>query len=448
MKAKHVGPTAEADDLNRAFAAFFGGLMGVALLKFVNPAVFEKLVDWPKSGYEWVINSWPVTIGYWLLAGIAVIGAFVVCRRINAPRWLLVLPLLWLGWQLAAATHTVDADLTHGTLKHFVACVVCFYLGFFALASVRKPVFFLLPVCCAFIVVLAVGLEQQFGGLEASRRYFLTYVYPQMEHVPEDYLKRLASDRIFSNQFYPNALAGVVLLLLPATLAVIWQSKTTFTPGARAFLVSLVGLAALACLYWSGSKGGWLLALLLGLVALLRLEFSRQLKLAVVGLVLIGGMAGFAWKYAGFFQRGAKSVGARFDYWEAAARTAVANPVFGTGPGTFGAAYKAIKRPESEMSRLTHNDYLQQASDSGVIGFAAYLILMAGSLIYSRPKSESGGGAENGLRFTVWLGLLGWTLQSLMEFGLYIPALAWCGFAWMGWLLATVKPIDKPGQAL
>jgi hypothetical protein len=444
MKATNAGPTAGEHGLARVFAVFLGVVLGLAVLKFVNPAVFDKFVEWPANGYEWVINPWPMAIGYWLLAAVAMIGLFALRREITAPRWLIVLPLVWLIWQLASATRTVDAELTRSTLKHFASCVVCFYLGFFALASLKNPVHFLVPTCCAFVVVLAVGIEQQFGGLEASRQYFLTYVYPRMPSVPPDYLNKLSSERIFSTQFYPNALAGVVLLLLPATLAVIWQSERRFTRSARAFLAGVIGLAALACLYWSGSKGGWLLMLVLGLVALSRLRFSKRLRIALVGLVLIAGLAGFALKYAGFFQHGAKSVSARFDYWEAAVKTSVTHPVLGTGPGTFGVAYQAIKRPESEMSRLAHNDYLQQASDSGWVGFVVYVSLIVSVLVYTRPWRENNRDVGHAVRFSIWLGLLGWSLQSLSEFGLYIPSLAWCSFGWMGWLTGTAKPIDKP----
>jgi O-antigen ligase len=134
-------------------------------------------------------------------------------------------------------------------------------------------------------------------------------------------------------------------------------------------------------------------------------------------------------------------VSARFDYWRAAVETMVAKPVFGTGPGTFSIAYQAIKRPESEMSRLTHNDYLQQASDSGVVAGLAYLTFVVAMLLcgYAKPVTP-----EFWPRFSVWLGLLGYALQGLMEFGLYIPALAWCAFALSGWLVATCpKRFDK-----
>ena len=164
-----------------------------------------------------------------------------------------------------------------------------------------------------------------------------------MKEVPPEYLKKISSNRIFSTLFYPNALAGALLLLLPATLAALWQLRGLLTPAARWFLMGVVGMAGLACLYWSGSKGGWLLMLLLGLVALLRVPFSRRLKVVLVTGVLLAGLAGFFWRHAAFFQKGATSVSARFDYWRAAVQTAKDKPLFGTGPGTFAIAYQKIK---------------------------------------------------------------------------------------------------------
>ena len=105
--------------------------------------------------------------------------------------------------------------------------------------------------------------------------------------------------------------------------------------------------------------------------------------------------------------------------------------------GTFSIAYQAVKKPESEMARLAHNDYLQQVSDSGVLGGVIYSGFVVCLLWwgYARPQGQMGV-----LRFAVWLGLLGWALQGLLEFGLYIPALSWSAFALAGWLLGT-RPV-------
>jgi len=364
----------------RIFPICFGTFLGLALLKFCNPPVMDKFVVPPANGYEWVISSWPTGIGYWLLAGVVLVGLPLARLQIPAPRWLIVLPLVWLGWQFMSATQSVDPELTRATIKHFSACTICFYLGLYCLPRDGAVTLVLGPMAVAFVLMIAVGLNQHFGGLAETREYFFAYIYPTMKEVPPEYLKKLSSDRIFSTVFYPNALAGAILLLLPPLLAWVWQARERFTIGARGFLCSVFLAGGMACLYWSGSKGGWLLTLASGLVVLLNQGFSKRLKVILVCTVLVAGGAGFIWKYAGFFQRGATSVVARFDYWEAAWRTVLANPVLGSGPGTFGVVYAAIKRPESEMARLTHDDYLQQASDSGFPGLVAYSGFIVGML--------------------------------------------------------------------
>src|SRR4029077_17807973 len=97
-------------------------------------------------------------------------------------------------------------------------------------------------------------------------------------------------------------------------------------------------------------------------------------------------------RYASFFKKGATSVSARFDYWRAAVQTVKARPLFGTGPGTFAIPYLQIKRPESEPTRMVHNDCLEQASDSGLPGFFAYSVFIIAALILGFPK----GGGRNG----------------------------------------------------
>ncbi len=414
------------------FAGLFGCLLGLSLLKFGNPAIMERFVTQPTNIYEWIFTPWPAVIGYWLLGVVAMVGLVVARWKVKVPWALVALPLIWLIWEALAATQTVSARLTEPTLIHFCTCVVCFYLGLFSLSRVRRLWPFWLGLIAGFMGVMMSGFEQHFGGLAESRRYWFMYVYPTLKEVPPGFMKKMSSDRIFATLFYPNTLAGVVLLLLPVTLAVIWSARERLTAGARTLLMGMAGVGALGCLFWSGSKGGWLLMLVTGLVGAMYLPFQRRTKLILIGAVLVLGLAGFFAKYLGFFQRGATSVVARFDYWQAALQTVNEKPVFGTGPGTFGKAYEKRKRPESEMAQMTHNDYLEQASDSGVVGFLTFGAWVVGTLVYTWRK---GGLERDWVRLAVWLGLLGWALQGLVEFGLYIPAIAWPAFGFMGWLL-------------
>lgn len=306
--------------------------------------------------------------------------------------------------------------------------------------------------------MLGSGFRQQYGGLAANREFFSENEKTGWKEVAENHLRqlenskllvrrpdgslttnpdlltKLAKDRIFGTFGYANALAGVVLLLLPGALMAVWRVTSGLQNITRGVLVGLVAYMALACLYWSGSKAGWLIALGVGGVALLNLPMPRVLKVGLVALVAAGGLAGFAWKYQSYFAGGARSANARFAYWKVALDTALNRPVLGSGPGTFYAVYRQAKPPEAEMTRLVHNDYLQQASDSGVVGLLAFGGFIWASLLKLHRQTRG-----DWQLFAVWLGLLGWALQSFVEFALYIPALAWLAFFLFGWLWAVEK---------
>lgn len=420
----------------KIFAVIFGTFFGLALLKFCTPSVMDRFVEVPTKDIEWLIFVWPLRVAYPLVGLVVIAGLFAIRWKSFAPRWLMAMPAIWLLWQFMAGTQSVDTPLTQGVMAHFTVCLICFYLGTVCLNRDRMAAYFLGPLVAAFGLLISIGLNQHFGGLQETRDYFWTYIYPTLANVPTEYLQKMQTNRIFSTVFYPNAFAGALLLLLPPLLAWIWNAKERLTMGSRSFLCGALGASAAACLYWTGSKGGWLIALLIGFVTLLHQNFSRRLKLILVCVLLVTGGAGFYWKNRDYMQRGATSVVARFDYWRAAWQTAVSKPVFGSGPGTFAIAYQAVKKPESEMTRLTHNDYLQQASDSGFPGLITYVAFIGGMLWVGYRRLDW---RNSPVACGVWLGLVAWAVQSSFEFTLYVPALAWTAYALMGWLLGSTQ---------
>lgn len=438
MKTSPPTVTAPPPVMRRFFPWLLGGFLGLSLVKFGNPGLFAELLTMPGNAMEWLFINWPPVIGYWLLAAVALVGLAAADWR--APRWpwpLALLPL-WLGWQFLAGTGSVESGLTAKVLPQFVAAAACFVLGYVAIGARTPATGLWVGLLAGLTLVLISGWEQHFGGLEATRRHFFLYLYPELKEVPPELLERMSSRRIFATLFYPNSLAVAILLVTPGVVAFVWRCDQRLTPAARLFVVGAIGVGAAGCLVWSGSKGGWLIALALGLVALLRVPCDRRWKALLLALVVLGGLGGFALRYAGYFERGATSVGARFDYWRAALQNIAERPVLGSGPGTFGPVYQRLKPPEAEMARLTHNDYLQQASDSGVVGGLAYFAFIAWALWRSYPRNQ------DWLRFCAWLGVLGWALQSGLEFNLYLPALAWPAFALIGWLLAQAEAEPRP----
>jgi O-antigen ligase len=282
------------------------------------------------------------------------------------------------------------------------------------------------------------AFEQHYGGLEETRKQFLSQ--PGADLYPKWYLLKIQSNRVFGSFVYPNAFAGAILLLLPVSLRLTWLLSARLTDITRMVLVGVVSYAGIACLYWSESKGGWLIALGMGALCLSRIAVSRKLKIVVLVGVLLAGTVGFLIKFEAYFKKGATSVSARFGYWQAALDTAEKHPILGSGPGTFSVSYAKIKPPEAEMARLAHNDYLEQASDSGIPGCVLYLAMIGGWLVYCARRTPIKLASAPSL---ILLGIIGWCAQGFIEFQLYIPGLAWPIFLLFGVALA-LSAVPQP----
>jgi hypothetical protein len=423
-------------------------LFSLILLKLGTPAIFDTQIPLPQGWSEWMFAPWPLPSGYVLLALAAIVGLRYWRRVPGHPSWVWWMPLAWLAWQCASAAVSVDGDLSALMLRHFFGCVFCFFFGLVVFGRLPKSNYFWAALLFGFVCLLWSGWDQKFGGLEQTRQYKPDDLPPELlaRWNTPDFQAKLASNRIFATFVYPNALAGALLLLSPGLMFWLWSaSKARFEVSARILLVGLLAVGVGGCLYWSGSKAGWLVALGMVAVSGLRLLPSGLWRRWAVTFLLVVGLGAFAWRYAAYFQKGATSVGARFEYWRAAVKITARHPVFGSGPGTFSVLYRQIKPPGAEMARLTHNDFMQQASDSGLLGFLAYGVWVGGGVIALRRLLLTGT-----LAGWVWLGVAGFFAQSLVEFHLYIPALAWPAFLLLGWLWSTrLTLLDKaPGGSI
>ncbi len=481
---------------DRVFLILTGVWLFTALALFGNPVILDYLHP-PKSVIlpsESPSNVLPY-LGILVVLGLACVLGFSRLPKpklrlpAGVPKWLAWLPAAWLGWQLLSFLQTENQAMSQATVIHFASCLAVFYLGLFVLGRMRQAKLALWGAALGLMLNLEDARIEKFGGLEQTRNNIIEQIEsgkldlatppakardegktipPEIEkqiatlppgtaakvrQLPIELVKRMYSTRLYGYMFYPNALAGVILLLLPVSLTLLLGQGRWRLP--RAVLALGLGALGLACLYWSGSKAGWLIALALLGAWFLHLPVSSKLKLGLASTAMVLGLAGFAVKYADYFDRGATSVGARFGYWRAAAQTAMEEPLLGTGPGTFQIAYKrhreAMKKKEdargasgskrhgAEPTRLAHNDYLQQASDSGWPGFALYAAFFGGAAwVLARRR------LDDPLLIAVRLGLLAWALQGFVEFGLYIPALAWPAWLMLGWLLASpTNQFDK-----
>jgi hypothetical protein len=442
MPSKQKSATEKPSAASLVFPVMAGLFFFISIIKFGSPVIIDRynVIEVPQDITSAIYDMWPLHWGTWLFVPVALAGLFAIEWNRVKLHWVLALPLLWLGWEFISGAQTVSPALTKLTLTQFTICAGLFYLGFFARKGMSNPWPVWAGIGLALCWAMRAGMEQHFGGLEATRK--MLAASPDLSGVnakwltDPDYMKRLASDRIFGTfGGYANSLAGGLLLFLPLTLVFLWRLTPKVRSSIRVLFVLILGGCGLGCLYWSGSKAGWLVALAIGFFALGHSALPLKWKRWLIYGMLIVGVAGFAYKYAGFFQKERNSVGARFTYWRAALIVTSHHPWLGTGPGTFQIPYAQIKRPADEMTRLCHDDYLEQATDSGVFGFISYagMILALLLLLYRYSIQNT---PPNWLNFAVWLGIFGLCLHSLVEFHLYVPALAWPMFFLNGWLMS------------
>jgi hypothetical protein len=447
----------------KIYALAFGLFLGLCIWKFGNPVILEHQITPPASLREYLDFAWPPRWANGFLLVLAAVGAGLAVReKISWPRqkWLWALPLAWLGWQFISATQTVDANLTDATLWQLSGCVVCYFIGLRLLHERQRQYLLFIGLLVAFTFCLMRAVDQKLFEFPASHQMLLegercgwtNYPTEMVAGMRQDniiittngaevanpaLLARFAKGRVLGTLVYPNALAGVILLLFPAALFLVIRRTRALKPAIRLAAIGLTLFLGGASLFWSGSKLGWLIAIGVGGLYLWRLNWPAKLKLAAAAGVLVIGLGVFAVRFQNYFTTGAHSANARLDYWQAAVQTTLNHPLAGTGPGTFQRAYAAVKSPESEMTRLVHNDYLEQFSDSGVPGGLIYAAWIALALAIAGKKFWR---ANDGFAFAIFAGLAGWFAQGLGEFSLYIPALAWTAFTLLGMTVAMRVP--------
>jgi len=448
------------------YALAFGLFLGLCIWKFGNPIILDSKITSPNSFSEAWTDFWPTHWANWILLPLAIAGTVIAVIKKNRwpqTKWLWLLPLLWFGWQLFSARQTVDASLTSTTLWQFFGCVACYFLGAFLFGDNRALNFLLVGILAAFTFCLVRAIDQRIFEFPQSRQMLLEDERAHWTNVPPEMflqmkqegmvittngvdmanpviLDKFTKGRVNGTLVYPNALAGIILLLFPISITLALNSTKKLKPPIRFATIALAFFLGCAGFFWTGSKLAWLIAIAIGGVCLFRLNWPIRLKFVALGLIIFIGLGIFAVRFQNYFAAGATSVGARFDYWRAAIQTTAKNPLLGTGPGTFQRPYAKIKSPDAEMARLAHNDYLEQFSDSGIPGgiyYGSWIFLALATT--ARRIWKSG----NQITFAIFAGLLGWFFQGIGEFSLYVPALAWTAFTLLGCSLAlTANQFD------
>jgi O-antigen ligase len=285
-----------------------------------------------------------------------------------------------LEWGLAAylALYAVQASYSDD-FGHALENVVFFYVPFallFALVARVPWTPRLARVCLGVLIVLSLALVGV-GAVEYATRHLFLNPKVIASNQLEDYFR--VNSLFFDPNIYGRFLALVMVLLaswllwtrrqrevVAATLllAVLWGGLV-LTFSQSSFAALLVGLAVLGAMRWSVR---W--ALILSGAAL------------VVAVAFVALAPGAVHLELGNSKSADKATSGRYDLIKGGVKLFTKEPVVGQGSGSFSREYRRAEHVSPERAAsASHTIPITVAAEQGVIGLAAYLLLMIGALV-------------------------------------------------------------------
>lgn len=446
-----------------AAAALLGALLAVRLL--------------------WDGVTYPESNAFIALAALALLAGLLAASPLGGGGWRLraradACALGYCLVILALSLASRQRWRAQGMLFQTVACTAAYLVAANVSASRRARLSLCASLIAGALFVSLYGLYQHFQGLGETRDALGGVAALVRGDRGAAFMSRLLSQAIFSTFFYPNALAGFLIVVIPLTCAVLRFEKIDAVFAASAGYLGLcaaavaalplfpelagkplllVGLfvsaTALAVVLGAAERrpGGVLCACCLAPVAVLPvwalaltasegawlslaaacvlgpLLFTGRFKAAGVVLLALAILLA-ALCLTGMVPDGlAGSFDVRADYWRAAVGMWRTHPLAGMGPGTFAGAYPAFRLPGSEEGRMTHSAYLGLAAETGAAGLAAFLCMAVAWLAALRAPA----GRREPLCAAVFVSVCAFLLHGAADVSLIVP-----GTTFTVWLLA------------
>jgi O-antigen ligase len=372
------------------------------------------------------------------------LGAAAFVRRLLGGRALPGAPL----WGLAAIgtvcllalAHTTDVFATRDEVFFLVAVAVLVLALLVCLDERRKTYGFVAGLAAVAVGEALVGLGQYTHGA-ATPAYWLSQAFAGLIHT-----------RVYGTLGSPNVLAGFLLLGIAATAILTVSARGLWRLVPAAALV--VQVAALALTY---SRGGYIGLAVWGLVAAGLLWPVRRRAWPVFALVAI--VAGVALARVPAVGLRAQSIApaqedtatSRMFIWRAALRMWRSHRLWGTGLGTFNAAYSPY-RPQGVLETYAmlpvpgsaHDDYLQVLAETGEAGMGLLLAALLWGLWRAGVRYVRGDADTR-----IWLGMWGATLAgigtiSVVDENLFVVTNVVTLFALGAAVAAHVGPGERP----
>lgn len=401
----------------------------------------------------------------WLFEGIALLSAAAAAglllsrdfRRLQPASWWRCW-MLWLAWAGVTVLLSIDKGTSLRQWLAFASYGLLAYAVSGLVRSERDLKVWVLFLAAVALVAMAEGLIQYTTTFRVTL-LLMERMQQQGEvtaqgwgvDVIKDFLIR---KRITSFFGWPNLFAGFLLFSIPLVGGVALATRTL---AMRIFWFTGTGLLGL-CLVLTLSMGGWIAAVLTAGAWLWLTSSNHASRKSGRGLLIALGALGLiaAISVGGFIiaKRArpliAASVGSRTVYTQGALRILSRLPLQGTGVGTFGLAYQAMKpqeQIEGQHNALhAHNTLMEIGADTGWVGLGLFVWWLATVwlLVLAAMRSASSSAASK-IAKGLSMGVLGFFLYSVLEQIFFENVTA--PFWWIGLgLLTAAARLNRPDK--
>lgn len=287
--------------------------------------------------------------------------------------------------------------------------LMSFYFTIVNTVKTRKQLYSLLILftISAFFVA-AYGIIQYVFGLDMDKQVW----------VDEEMFTDIKM-RAFSTLENPNVLGEYLLLAIPVGVAFMWSAKKFWTK----FSYAGISAALLLCLVLTMSRGCWI-GLILSVVIFITFVDGRYWSLGIVALFLlpmilpasvlnrflsIGNLGDTSSSYRMYIWLG--SIDMLKDFW-----------LVGIGPGSqaYNLIYPRYSYP-SIIAPHSHNVYLQQMVETGIVGLGALIFVLFAFFKCSAGKAHtlSKKNRDRVMLIAMCAGVAGFFLQGVFDYVFY-----------------------------
>lgn len=346
--------------------------------------------------------------------------------------------IVYLFVSILSFSKSVSISASINELLRFLSYILLYYIIIFDIREREDVKNIMLMLIAACILVSVFGLIQYFTGFGLSKDYIVEYGSVESRRIP-------------STMYNPNNFAAYLMLTsFPILLFGLYTKD-------RKYRISLIALFCLMAvnLLLTFSRGAWVGFALSA--AVLAIVYNPRVLYIIAGVSVPSlFINSIRERFLSIFTLTSDSNVTRLRLWQTGLKMAHENPILGVGLGNSIYRYDEYIKRFPQLDTVyhytmypLHNSYIKVLAETGVIGLAAFLLIIGYMVIktYKIYKASTDPMCR-GLALGYFITLPGYLFMNIVDNCLFDPQTA--VFFWLifGLIVASgrIENTDKDGR--